>query len=72
MCDNETLNKALIITDGIFQGLGALEFASSFLFVETTTVHEAKAPKLQAKHFSLRIGPAAMSTGYGIMATSKF
>lgn len=72
MCDNETLNKALIITDGIFQGIGALEFATSFLFVETTTVREAAAPKPETQHLSLKIGPAAISSGYGIMAMSKF
>lgn len=70
MCDNETLNKALIITDGVFQGIGALEFATSFLFMETTTVRRASKPRDQG--FSLRIHPAAMSSGYGIVATSLF
>ena len=36
-CNHETVNKALLVTDGIFQGIGALQILGSFLFVETST-----------------------------------
>src|SRR5689334_1058870 len=33
-CNHETLYKALLATDGVIQGIGALEILGSFLFVE--------------------------------------
>ena len=32
-CEHERLNKALLITDGIFQGIGALNILGAFLFL---------------------------------------
>lgn len=71
-CEHETANKALLITDGIFQGIGALQLVGSFLFVETRSValdakpHVAKLPPLQ-------VAPARLAGGgYGLAARGNF
>jgi hypothetical protein len=40
-CDGETANKALLVVDGVFQGLGALDIVGAFVFPETRTVSNA-------------------------------
>src|SRR5229473_4984867 len=37
-CGNETGNKALLVVDGIFQGIGALDIVGAFVFPETHTI----------------------------------
>src|SRR5262249_20704658 len=37
-CENETGNKVLLVANGIFQGVGALEIVAGFLFPETRMV----------------------------------
>jgi hypothetical protein len=41
-CDNETTNKVLLVVDGVFQGLGALDIVGAFVFPETHTVSYSK------------------------------
>jgi hypothetical protein len=70
-CEHETTNKVLLVTDGIFQGIGALQLVGSFLFVETRTTtvvppgRVAKTPKLQ-------VAPARIAHGYGLAARGTF
>jgi hypothetical protein len=71
-CDNETMNKALLVTDGVFQGIGALQILGSFLFPETTVVRSRAAAKPRTVTSSLKIRPASFGSGYGVMATSQF
>lgn len=73
-CANESLNKALLITDGIFQGIGALQVVGSFLFVERRVAATAvKSPKREtAKGIPVSITPTYMSGGYGVMAAGQF
>jgi len=75
-CDHETLNKVLLATDGIFQGIGALQIVGSFLFferTETTTVSGRKPRDSQASDFSLRLSPRRYgSGGYGLTAFGTF
>lgn len=37
-CSRETLDKVLLVTDGVFQGLGALQIIGSFMLPETQAV----------------------------------
>ena len=62
-CNNETLNKVLIVTDGIFQGVGALNVIGSFLFPETRITTTT----------ALRLRPTRLPGGaYGLMAIGTF
>jgi hypothetical protein len=38
---NETANKVMLVTDGVFQGVGMLQILGGFLFPETRTVTRA-------------------------------
>lgn len=73
-CGNESANKALLVIDGIFQGIGALEVVGSFLFVETRVGASAtRNPKREtARQIPMSITPAYMNGGYGIMAAGNF
>lgn len=66
-CDAATTNKVLIITDGVFQGLGALLVVEAFLNPETVTTTRASAepPRLQ-------LAPTFGSNGYGLSAFGNF
>jgi hypothetical protein len=72
-CDHENLNKALIVTDGIFQGLGALQILGSFIFIETRTRVAASEPKKKtANATQLQIAPSFSPHSYGLVAVGKF
>ena len=73
-CGNESVNKALLVTDGIFQGIGALEIVGSFLFMETRVATTAtRNPNREtAKRIPVSITPAYMNGGYGVMAAGTF
>ncbi len=65
-CEHETANKVLLVTDGIFQAIGALDIVGSVIFVETRTTYvEAEAPRF-------RLTPARMAGGYGLVAHGTF
>ena len=75
-CSREDVNKALLITDGVFQGIGALNIIGSFLFMERTTIQEHAGHK--GREFGsipglpLSIRPGSVSGGYGVIASSTF
>jgi hypothetical protein len=62
---NETVNKVLLVTDGIFQGVGALQILGGFLFPETRTVTRAAKPGI---HFT----PTGGMGSVGIQAYGSF
>ena len=66
-CDAATANKVLIITDGVFQGLGGLLVIESFLNPETRTYSRSAkaAPRV-------RLSPLLGSNGYGLAAFGNF
>jgi hypothetical protein len=66
-CDAATTDKVLIITDGVFQALGALLIVESFLNPETVTTTRASAapPRLQ-------VAPTFGANGYGLAAFGNF
>lgn len=69
-CSPENVNKALLVTSGVFQGLGALQIVGSFIFPETRTVVVSNAdgsPKL-----SVTVTPASVGRGSGVVAVGKF
>ena len=70
-CDHEGLYKGLLIADGIFQGIGALQIAGAFLFPETITVtNAAQRPRPQVA--TVRVAPSSVGTGYGLAAVGRF
>ncbi|HET9954034.1 MAG TPA: hypothetical protein VFQ61_06005 [Polyangiaceae bacterium] len=76
-CKNETVNKVLLVTDGVFQGIGALQILGAFLFPEThtsTTTDAAKdKPRRTAGIASVRVVPSRFETGaYGLTAKARF
>jgi len=65
-CGNETAYKALLIADGVLQGVGVLQVISGFLFPVTrsvTTVDSA---------VQVRIVPQVGREGYGLTAVGTF
>lgn len=72
-CAHEGWNKALLVTDGVIQGVGALEILGSFLFVEHTSVSQtAKAPtKSKPKALALHVVPRFIGS-YGLTAIGEF
>lgn len=72
-CSHETMNKALLVTDGIFQGIGALQIIGSFLFPETHTTVASGHERRVAKRRTFQIAPSRMGTAaYGLTAFGRF
>jgi hypothetical protein len=70
-CDGETVNKVLLVTDGVFQGIGALQILGSFIFPESrataTIVGSDGTPAV-----SFRVMPTKISRGSGLVAFGEF
>jgi hypothetical protein len=78
-CTHETLNKVLLVTDGIIQGIGSIEIIGSLLFIERAKVSSAgeQPPRKASKDkpesdFRLRFAPRRMAGGYGVAAVGTF
>jgi hypothetical protein len=79
-CKHESVNQGLLVADGLFQGLGALQLVGSFLLPEQHTVETAAQARLGAPTdkrdakggIRLRLRPVRLSGGYGLQATAKF
>jgi hypothetical protein len=74
-CNNESLYKALLVTDGVFQGIGALEIVGSIIFMQTTVRSTAQidpARFQKSLHLPVAISPAMVSSGYGLVARGQF
>jgi hypothetical protein len=65
-CGNETAYKALLIADGVLQGVGVLQVISGFLFPVTHSVTTVDS----AVH--VRIVPQVGREGYGLTAMGTF
>jgi hypothetical protein len=66
-CDSETGNKVLLVFDGIFQGLGALDIVGAFVFPETRTVSTVSSER------RFVIAPTYWGrNGYGVHAVATF
>jgi hypothetical protein len=70
-CDGETVNKVLLVTDGVFQGIGALQILGSFIFPESraaaTIVGSDGKPAV-----SFRVMPTKIARGSGLVAFGEF
>lgn len=71
-CHNEGLYKGLLIANGIFQGLGALQIAGAFMFPETVTVTGTARRKTPIRTATVRVAPTAVGSGYGLAAVGAF
>ena len=72
---NETSNKVLIVIDGIFQGIGALDIVGAFIFPETrtVTVSSSERGETPASSLSFRVSPAQVGMrAYGLAAVGTF
>jgi hypothetical protein len=67
-CNHETTNRVLIVVDGIFQAVGALDIIGALL-IQPTVVEERRAAKTKP-HVSF--APWATPTGYGLSAAGAF
>lgn len=70
-CAHEGWNKALLITDGVIQGVGALEILGSFLFIERSTVSQTARPAKKPKALALHVVPRFIGS-YGLTAIGEF
>ena len=74
-CNHETANKVLIVIDGIFRDLGALDIVGAFVFPETRTVAVSSSERSDGyeSHLSLRIVPTKVSANsYGLAVLGTF
>jgi len=69
-CSGETVNEVLLATDGVFQGLGALQILGSFIQPETHAVTVSEAEGSPA--ISFRVQPAKLRRGSGLIAIGNF
>jgi hypothetical protein len=65
-CSGDAGNKALLIIDGIGQGLGALAILSSFV------VHERHRNWFIIGNETVHASPTTVGTGYGLAAAGHF
>lgn len=66
-CNNETLNKALLITDGALQGVGVLAIVLSLVIPETT-----ETPWYLIGNSELFVAPQVGSATTGLTAVGRF
>ena len=66
-CNNESLNKVLLVADGIGQGLAALGVVSSFFLPEKSTRHW-----FLLGNADVQWAPSSVGTGYGLAAAGRF
>lgn len=70
-CSGETVNKVLLVTDGVFQGLGALQIIGSFIFPETRAVTVANTDGTPAVRFNVTAASFGRGSN-GILAVGEF
>jgi hypothetical protein len=68
-CNTEDTAKVLLITDGVFQAIGAISIVGGFL----TTTRETRTVRAADTRPTLRIAPASVGgKGYGVIALGSF
>jgi hypothetical protein len=70
-CDGETVNKVLLVTDGVFQGIGALQILGSFIFPETNAAVTVAGSDGEPA-VSFRVMPTKIARGSGLVAYGEF
>jgi len=66
-CGTETAYKFLLVSDGVLQGIGALEIVGAFV-LPATVPSTVDATERRIVFSPARIGPA----GYGVAAVGRF
>ncbi len=69
-CKGDTVNRVLLATDGIFQGIGTLQVLGAFVFPQARGVTIASSERQAA--LSLAIMPTKLKSGSGLVAMGKF
>ncbi len=69
-CRNETIYKVLLVGDGIFQAIGALDIIGAFVFQDTREY--AKAQSQMAQSTKVRFAPWALPGAGGVSAFGRF
>jgi hypothetical protein len=62
-CENDAANKVLLVADGVFQGLGALQILGGFLFPTTRTVTQVA---------GVHVLPSVSAHEVGLTAVGRF
>jgi hypothetical protein len=62
-CERDTGNKVMLVMNGVFQGLGALQIVGGFLFPTTRTVTQVA---------SVHVVPSVSATQVGLTAVGAF
>jgi hypothetical protein len=77
--ERENVNEGLLIADGVFQGVGALQIVGAFLMPERQTAQTEATSRAKTlavagerSGIRLRLRPVRLSGGYGLQATAKF
>lgn len=70
-CSHETMNQVLLVTDGVVQGLGALQIVGSFLLIDQSPGDDRSIEPSSARR-TLQIAPARLAGGYGVAARGYF
>jgi hypothetical protein len=68
-CTGENTAKVGLVIDGIFQGVGALTTIGGFLTAAHSTTTVQRAADLKPK---VRLAPAQVASGYGMVAVGSF
>lgn len=66
----DKLDRTLLVVDGVFQTIGAIQLIAAFAFMDggTTTTADAETPSFQAA-----VSPARLpDDGYGVVAVGRF
>lgn len=66
----DKLDRTLLVVDGVFQTIGAIQLIAAFAFMDggtTTTAAEDNGSTFEAA-----VAPARMEDGYGVVAVGRF
>jgi hypothetical protein len=69
-CKHETMNRRLLVADGVFQGIGALQVLGSFMLPERQVLTIASGDGAPALSFTIM--PTKITRGRGLVAMGKF
>jgi hypothetical protein len=71
--DDSKLNRTLLVVDGVFQTMGALQLVASLLFIDAGDGDVASAEESTFGVSQAAVAPARMAEdGYGLVAVGRF
>jgi hypothetical protein len=71
--DDSKLNRTLLVVDGVFQTIGALQLVASLLFIDGGDSGVAAADDSSSVISQAAVAPARMAEdGYGLVAVGRF